>query len=712
MRARFDPELELIAERGADAFHPVRESLSYAYVLLQAQGRDALAQAQRILRRALGAQERQADNIHCGGFKWMWEDQGVTDLNAVQFALEQILPLYLDYGDWLDAELRAEMLHAVRLGAAELERLDVSVAYTNIALLDTLNTVLAGQVLGDAHLLERGRRRLDEWIAFTCRSGAVPEYNSPTYGGVDLQALAELAERAADPVVALKARLMYERLWLHIATHYHHPSAQLAGPHSRAYHNDVTGGICSIKLSLYRVLEDERLLQPSTYAAHRQTPGSVRRAPDPALLPTYLRRLLAAKPQPYLVQETADVDAGVDLYTYMTPTYALGSVSTSSQAQADRLILYYRKDAAPGYGVLFSRYLLNEKSFGSFYHATDRSTANNINEEGQFWGMQHENKSIALYGLLPQHEPVHSLKTEVFILNRAGLDALWVNGAPVGSLPLELAPLDTLLVADGNTFIALRPLAPSNLGRRAPIILQERDGELALSIYNYYQGEAKRFWEYSALGGPFYKGNLRAGYILEVGDRAQFGDFEAFRIHIERGAIEDRMQGSRRVVRYASGADLLEIEVDLFTNRLVRRAMNGVEYHPPMLSSPTAVQASSGDLRLSEARLRCGAVPAWLVADEEDNYWAAVNPSNECTPWRLETPTGVAATAAFGCGRMVWRGRERIELEVLSAGQRAPLRVETGDRPLRLLWNGRDVSDECVLDALSRARVLPVGDRA
>jgi len=40
-----------------------------------------------------------------------------------------------------------------------------------------------------------------------------------------------------------------------------------------------------------------------------------------------------------------------------------------------------------------------------------------------------------------------------------------------------------------------------------------------LSIYNYYQGEEKRFWEYSSLSGHFYKGNIKAGFVFEAGDR-------------------------------------------------------------------------------------------------------------------------------------------------------------------------------------------------
>ncbi len=709
---RFNAELGLIEDRtDSGVFHPIRAAFGYAYTLMQAEDDAALPTVERIIRRALQAQERQPGHIHYGGFKWMDEDQSVTDLNAVQFVLEHLLPLYIDYGARLSPDLQAEIREAVRIGAHELESLNVNVAYTNITLLDTFNTVLAGQVLGDEQLLARGRRRLDEWIAFTNRSGAMPEYNSPTYLAVDLFALAELAKRAADPAVAIKARLMEERLWLHLATHYHHPSAQLAGPHSRAYHNDVTGGICGIKHILYRCLGDERLQQVSDYAAHRQSPGSVRAGRTRFHVTDYLLRLLESKPFPYTVQETADRDNGIDLYTYMTPTYALGTVSTGSHAQNNRLILYYRKEEPPGYGVLFSRYLVNEKSFGSFYHATDRSRGNNLNEEGMFWGLQHANKGIALYALLPQNEPVHSLKTEVFVLNAAGLDEVWVNNERVEQLPRELKPLDALQLADGDTFVALRPLAPSNLGRVAPIVVQERDGELVLSIYNYFQGEEKRFWEYAPLG-PFYKGNIRAGFVIEVGDRAQFGDFAAFREHIVRGHIADRMERNVRTVSYASGSDLLEIDVDLYANCMVERRVNGAIYQAAMLSSSTAVQSTTGELQVGGASLSTSPTPAWLLADDDHDCWVAVKASDEPGPWRFETPGGSVTCAAFGFGKVVWRGRERVTIEVLSARQCAPLRIQAGDAPLQVVWNGRDVSAECVYDRRAQEHVLPLGARA
>ena len=395
-RARFDADLGLIEERtDSGVFHPIREAFAYAYTLMQAEGDVALPTVERIIpARVAGAgatggpyplRRLQVDGRGPGCDR---PQRRPVRAGALAAALHRLRRAPRP-------DLRAEILKAVQIATCELESLNVSVAYTNIALLDAFNTVLAGQVLGDEHLLARGRARLDQWIAFTNRSGAVPEYNSPTYLAVDLVALAGLAERAADPAVAIKARLMEEQLWLHLATHYHHPSAQLAGPHSRAYHNDVTGGICGIKHILYRCLGDERLQQASDYTPAIAWKCSGR---APFHVTDYLLRLLDGKPFPYTVQEIADLDNGVDLYTYMTPAYALGTVSAGNNPQNNRLILYYRKDGAPGYGVLFSRYLVNEKAFGSFYHATDRSRGNNLNEEGLFWGLarKQEHRDLCL----------------------------------------------------------------------------------------------------------------------------------------------------------------------------------------------------------------------------------------------------------------------------------------------------------------------------
>jgi hypothetical protein len=145
---------------------------------------------------------------------------------------------------------------------------------------------------------------------------------------------------------------------------------------------------------------------------------------------------------------------------------------------------------------------------------------------------------------------------------------------------------------------------------------------------------------------------------------------------------------------------------------LAGRRVNGTSYQAAMLSSPTAIQSAGGELGAGGAKLHAGAAPAWLLADDDHDCWVATKPSDEPMPWRFETPAGSVTCAAFGFGKVVWRGRESVTIEVLSAGQFAPIRIQARAAPLRVVWNGQDVSVECVFDPRAREHVLPLGARA
>src|SRR3972149_1678818 len=208
MTSGFDPERDMAVLRtGMGDYHDPRGSLAYAVCLLRDGGQQEAALAERIIGAVLSMQERRPENVRFGNFPRVWEDERVTDLNAVEFMLEALIDVMHRFGGRLTAGLKRRIRDAVRLGLAEIERLDVHLSYTNICLLDILHTVLGAQLVGDAHSLERGRRKLDAWIAYTARSGAPHEFNSPTYCAVDINALAALAERARDREIALKAGL-------------------------------------------------------------------------------------------------------------------------------------------------------------------------------------------------------------------------------------------------------------------------------------------------------------------------------------------------------------------------------------------------------------------------------------------------------------------------------------------------------------------------
>ena len=133
----YDPQAHLpakVTENGV--FHETRAGAALAHRLVANGAAEDLALAEQVLDVVLGCQERRPDDPHCGNFTWMLEDDHVEDLNAVEFNLEHLIPLMLRYADRLSPAMRGRVLDAIRLGLEEIRRLDVSIAYTNICLLD------------------------------------------------------------------------------------------------------------------------------------------------------------------------------------------------------------------------------------------------------------------------------------------------------------------------------------------------------------------------------------------------------------------------------------------------------------------------------------------------------------------------------------------------------------------------------------------------
>ncbi len=700
LRERFDPDAAMTRiTTGFGEHHDPRGSLAYATCLLREGGSDNLAAAEKVIDRVLSMQETRPGNAHFGNFRWFLEDEVVADLNAVEFMLEALAVIVLDYGDRLSAGARDRIEEAMRLGLAEIERLDVHPSYTNIVLLDIHNTILCGQILGDEHHEERGRRKLDDWIAFTARSGAPHEYNSPTYLGVDLTALASLAEHTRDPDVGLKARLMEERLWLHVAGRFHRSTCQIAGPHCRAYRSNTVGATGFLKVVLYKEVGYQELRRWSPYYPAGREEGHVGVGLGRYHLPDHVRALFDEKPDRWQVRETASATGGSDLTSYLTPEYALGTASRSYEVgdppepwpQFNAAILYYRKESEPGYGVLYTRYVVNEYDIA---HMADE----NGYTEGELWDLgaprclQHRNQAIVAYGLTPMPitAAVHALRLDALLLGRDAATEILVGGRPVSSLPQPVRPLEPVVVADGDAYIGLIPLEPTNMGQEATIVLNEQGAELALSIHNY-DGPSKNFWEFRTLSGPFFKGNVCNGLVLEVASRGDFPSPAAFHEHLAGARLTDSVSTEAvRDIEYESGGQTLALRYDLRTLQVLQRRIDGRPYSPPMLEAPGIVQSRARPLTAGAATLRSAGGRAWLVADDARRVWAVAITGKNPGLLRLEVPTGALEADDFVLGRAVWRdgdGRVEVEASPAPTGLRLWAPPET-----RLLLNGEDVT--------------------
>jgi hypothetical protein len=553
-------------------FHDARGSLAYADVLLREGGDDAAATARRIIDTVASMQETREQDAHYGNFRWFFEDECVTDLNAVEFVLDGLNAIVADHASKLD-QATLTLIHAmIALGLREIDRLDVHVSYTNIALSDICNSVLGGQAIGDERYVERGARRLQEWLAFTDAAGAPHEYNSPTYLAVDLMRLAALAEHARDASIAKLARLAEDKLWLHVAAHYHPGLAQLAGPHSRAYRDGWTGAGGYLKLILWRILGDETLRAPTPYFPRGREEGHIGVALTTFHPPALALELLRDKRYPYETIETVDAARRTTITTYMTPSYALGSASASYGVgeppepwpQPSNLLLHFQRAGDPHYGVLFTRYVVNDKGPGAVMHESNRS-AEDFWEEGQHVATQSRNRAIVAYGLRPRTRPAHSYKLSLRALGVDDAGAIWCDDRRLdaAAFPLRVEPLSRIVIDTGDVYIALIPLRQTDMGSDAPIQLDVRDGMLRLDIYNY-RGPAKTFWEHRSQAGPFFQGNVRNAAVIEVAERTDYPSPESFREHVTAATIDDTTSPSKeRTITHTCACGSTTLRYDL-----------------------------------------------------------------------------------------------------------------------------------------------------
>jgi hypothetical protein len=568
LERRFDPTLNLVRyQTELGTWHDPRDSLWYALSLLLD---GEIETAERVIRQIIGMQESQQGHPHHGNFRWLFEDEVVTDLNAVEFLLEGLVHILLRVADRLSDETKHEVFDRMRLAFEEVDRLDVHWTYTNIYLLDAMNSILGGEILSDARIEERGVLRLRRWAERTKANGAPHEFNSPTYSAVQINALAALGQFARDAGARSLALEMEQFLWRHVACHFHAPTLQLAGPHSRAYRHDVTGAPGLLKVLLYRLLGEPRLLAQTPYYSGPGREGDVLVAlteyhsPPDALA-------MFGQTETREVRDVPSPEMGMETTTYLTPEFALGTMSypygvgepPEPWPQHNSCILYYTRSGEPRYGVLYCRYLMNEGGpFGSM-HESGR-TAVDLWDLGVFRTAQTRGDAVVAYGALPYLLfPVSSLRLDVRLLGPDAESEVLVGGQPYRrNEPLTVPPGASVGIADGEVYVGLRALEPTQLGHETPIILWRDGQETVLSIYNY-RGPAKVFWEYRTLAGPFFKGNVCNGFVLRVARRQEFISLADFVIAFERTPLSDEVIGGRRRVAFGEEATPVTLEYDL-----------------------------------------------------------------------------------------------------------------------------------------------------
>jgi hypothetical protein len=549
LESRFDAHLGLVRDPFQPDRHMPHHTLWYAYYLLADGDND---RADQIVDKVLSTQERRDGDPHLGNFRWHWEDEVVTDLNACQFVLEALTTLPLAS---LSDTARTGILDAMRLALAEAEALDVHWTYTNIHLLDIRNRILGGHILGDTDTVCRGAERLRKWARLTKEVGAPHEFNSATYAAVDLNCLAAIAERAGDTDTRRLGQEMEEFVWRHIAKYWHAPTMQLGGPHSRSYRRDVAGASGYLKTVLYKLLGDERLLAETPYYDGPDSEGELVVAVTEYHCPPDAEEMLRTPARRTVVERAAN-SPDLHLISTVTPRFALGTMTRpygvgdppEPWPANDSCMAYWSRDKSPGYGVLYCRYRVNAGPIGQPSRVKVPPWMD-IWEEGVFRTSQAQGTAIVAYGLMPRGQRlIESLRLDVRMLGPSPQDVL-LDGGPWDGAPMEVISGSPVIVCDGHALTGVIPLTPTYLGRGSSVTLWRDGEETVLSIGNY-QGPPKVFWEYRSLSGPFWNGNVKNGFVLWMADRDAWPSVEDFEKAVHSTPLRDEQHGSKRHIEF------------------------------------------------------------------------------------------------------------------------------------------------------------------
>lgn len=328
--------------------HRTRDSLIYAVALLDSGDPNRLERAEQILDRVIDLQDQDPASRTYGIWSWFLEEpldqMSPPDWNWADFCGTQLLQVAIDHMDRLPAELQEKVRRSILHAARSIQRRNVGPGYTNIAIMGTYVTLLAGEQFKDKELFDYGKKRLGRFRDYTQEKGSFSEYNSPTYTVVAINELSRILAHVKDEESKRFAEDLNGFAWYHLARHFHAPTKQWAGPHSRAY---------------------STMLRPSVLAfIQRGTKGQVSFVPEAEAYDSIdAHRLPVACPAdlfPYflsLTEPREEIETFVlnpegehDLIgrTYLHPDFTVGSINCGDLWNQRRpLVAYWNTPSGP-----------------------------------------------------------------------------------------------------------------------------------------------------------------------------------------------------------------------------------------------------------------------------------------------------------------------------------------------------------------------------
>ncbi len=198
-----------------------------------------MERAKDILNRVIALQDQNPENKTYGIWSWYLEEplemMSPPDWNWADFCAVQLLAAWIDHKHRLGEELADKVRDSIIHASISIKKRNVSLSYTNIAIMGTYVTLTAADRFELKNLQQYAKDRLRRYHKYIFDQGSFNEYNSPTYTIVAIKELTRMLMHVRDNQDLQLIREIQDLAWKHAAIRYHEPTRQWAGPHSRCY---------------------------------------------------------------------------------------------------------------------------------------------------------------------------------------------------------------------------------------------------------------------------------------------------------------------------------------------------------------------------------------------------------------------------------------------------------------------------------------------
>ena len=590
--------------------------------------------------------------------------------------------------------------------------------------------VLAPALIDDPKCRAAGEQALKAELAHMNRTGDMGEFNLLESHWNGTASWANIKRYIPDPRLRRMARLISERLWINRFLTWSAAVQRITGPGSRMAPSEWLG--CNAERMLLATgmarpmwlnqffdwqvwnAKQSRSNWPltQTEAAMPELPAYLQDLAWSKSYPNELQCLVATKrwrpPYPVLPDmPTMNSDRPAKYTNYQTRHYTLGATSASwvvntCVAAAAAWWNNSRNAAAPvgspeRFCVLYPHYVFNGMSFldkGEIFFDTkpDQLVTDEQGGPGGPWmrefiefgrvgTLQDRNTLLLSYtGKAGTHyanlvkEKTHRASAAMFLFRWTdGTDGLYVNRQPVRSLPCELAPGDWWFIEDGDVYAAVRPLEATRL-RGGKTVLEKRTRHVVLYQDNVAASNI------AGIGDADWV-KARSGFVVEMGDKTEYGSFAEFQNKILAGKVTaDEADGFTRHVAYQRADRQLEMRWHCYTEEYATRKINGRdEAWPRYAQSPEFAVNDSGRLAVAGATLETSpGKTLWLLSCDPSHTWVAYQPNADTElPLTLECPAGRFTCERFPFGKLVVTQTDDGEVRIDTDSEPALLKVET-----------------------------------